>query len=639
MRETGSSSLSELWARLAARPYVARGLEDVAAFIDRVCPGDRDAIRQAAERIRRREIDILGSGPTTLGHPVDWSVDFKTGVRWREGYARRIPYLTPARHGDVKVPWELSRLQWLIPLAQSYVLTHEESDAAAARTVLEEWIAANPYAMTINWAIAMEPAIRILTWTFLFHAFKHSKAWADPEFRRAFLISLYLHVDYVERNLEISDVSGNHLDADAAGLVFGGLFFGEGRSPKRWAEVGWRVLVDELPRQVGEDGVDFEASTAYHRLVGELFLLPALYRERLGITTRASYTDRLTKLARFVVAYTRPDGLAPLWGDGDDGRALPLGSQPLRDHRYLIGLVGLAWNVADLREEFSGPRGEVLWLLGGEKAMELRDGRSLATSSSFPTGGVYVMRTGIDHVFVDSGPVGMAGRGGHGHNDCLSLDLVLASRALLADPGTFVYTADYEWRNRFRGTSFHNTPRVDDAEQNRFVDPNYLWSLMNDAVPRVLRWSVNEDLDILQAAHSGYERLAHPTRIVRTVALDRRSHRVLIEDQIESDAVHRLRVPFHLDPSVTPFVARDDVRLSAGDTQFRLLWTGDGNWRLTTEPSWYSESYGVRTPTTCLEFECDAAAARLCVVIAPSSQPDDEIGRWRSQVLAELRSA
>jgi hypothetical protein len=134
------------------------------------------------------------------------------------------------------------------------------------------------------------------------------------------LRALYLHGDYVARNLERSEVNGNHLTADAAGLVFAGLFFERGEA-RRWAELGWTILTEELPRQVLPDGVDFEASVAYHRLVVELFLLPALYRERLGLSVPTPYRDRLAAAARFTAAYTKPDGSVPFWGDTDDGRA------------------------------------------------------------------------------------------------------------------------------------------------------------------------------------------------------------------------------------------------------------------------------------------------------------------------------
>src|SRR6185503_11804306 len=101
--------------------------------------------------------------------------------------------------------WELSRMQWLIPLGQAYQLTGDERYAAAARDVLEQWIAANPYGCSVNWGVTMEPAIRILTWTWLFHAFCDSLAWADRGFRGAFLASLYLHGEFTERFIERAD--------------------------------------------------------------------------------------------------------------------------------------------------------------------------------------------------------------------------------------------------------------------------------------------------------------------------------------------------------------------------------------------------------------------------------------------------
>ena len=81
----------------------------------------------------------------------------------------------------------------------------------------------------------MEAALRIFTLTWLFHALGGSESWRDPSFRLRLLRTIYLHGDFVARNLELSDVNGNHLDADAAGIVFAGLFFGSGRAPARWA--------------------------------------------------------------------------------------------------------------------------------------------------------------------------------------------------------------------------------------------------------------------------------------------------------------------------------------------------------------------------------------------------------------------
>ena len=220
-----------------------------------------------------------------LGPSIDWLRDFRSGVAWPRRYMRDIEYVNPDDASDVKVPWELSRLQWLMP-GRAGIPARRATSATPRPCApsLESWIDANPYAQSVNWSCTMEAALRILTWTWFFRVFHASRAWADAGFRERFLCALYLHGDFTERHLELSDVNGNHCTADAAGLVFAGLFFGHGaRRPRAGSSAGWSLLCEELPRQVLPDGVDFEASVAYHRLVAELFLLPALYRRACGL--------------------------------------------------------------------------------------------------------------------------------------------------------------------------------------------------------------------------------------------------------------------------------------------------------------------------------------------------------------------
>ena len=301
------------------------------------------------------------------------------------------------------------------------------------------------------------------------------------------------------------------------------------------------------------DGVDFEASVAYHRLVAELFLLPALYRRACGLDVPAEYRERLVAMARFTAAYARPDGGTPLWGDADDARALPLGSQALTDHRYLPGLVGAAFDVPELRDASAGSRSEAFWLLGPAAAAALPEAATPPRpprSRAFPDGGFYVLRNEADHVFVDCGPVGLAGRGGHGHNDCLSFEAALDGVHLVTDCGAFVYTASFAERNRFRSTAFHNTPCVDGAEMNR-LQPDLLWSLEYDARPVVRRFETGTETDIFCGAHAGYGRLPAPVTPVRTIVLDHRSHALTITDAFEGAGRHRIEIPLHLAPGVT----------------------------------------------------------------------------------------
>ena len=164
-------------------------------------------------------IDLLGSGPVELGPVIDWHRDYKTGDRWPLGYFRSIEYLNPGRPSDVKTAWELSRLQWLLPCGQAYALTGDERYAIAARDVLEQWIAANPYAASVNWGVTMEPAMRLFTWFALLRLCGRSSAWSDAGFRGRLMCSCYTHAVFTERFIERADVNGNHFTADAAALV------------------------------------------------------------------------------------------------------------------------------------------------------------------------------------------------------------------------------------------------------------------------------------------------------------------------------------------------------------------------------------------------------------------------------------
>lgn len=619
-RQAGYTSTAEWWDALAARPYLTE-TQITPVELDRICPGEHSRILRVAKYAMAHKVDLLGSGLVDLGSKIDWHRDYKTGYRWSPAYCRDIEYNNPDRPSDVKFPWELSRMQWMIPLGQAYLLTREESYALAARNLLDHWIKENPYASSVNWSCTMEVALRILTWTWFFHVFKTSAAWKEVAFRERFLHTLYLLGDFTARNLEKSDINGNHYTADAAGLVFAGLFFGDDAVPQQWLKLGWNILCDEMPRQVFPDGADFEASIPYHRLVHELFLLPALYRMRQGIEVPNWYRDRLIAMARFTAAYSRPDGSVPLWGDADDARALPLGGQSINDHRYLLGLVGKAFEVSDLLANFSGTRSEVLWLMGADTAGTLPNRTELdkeQKSMVFPDGGFYVLRNQRDHVFVDCGPLGLGGRGGHGHNDLLSFEAVLDGVHLISDCGAYLYTADYHERNRFRSTAYHNTPQVDGEEINRFIRWDYLWFLHSDAAHEVRRISLGKDTDRLMLSHTGYQRLKSAVTPVRSFELDHVKHRLIIRDEFEGEGEHRLEIRLHLTPGLE-VVEQEPGRLilRTEKRRFMLSWGPISMWELSVESGRISSSYGVVCPSKVLLWHRMGPLHTLTVIIEP----------------------
>lgn len=629
VRQLQARNLGELWERLAKRPYPAHLSQQTASELERCCPGAREKIMKGARLAMERCVDVLGTGPVTLGSPIDWLCDFKTGHRWPRAYAKSIEYSNLDRPSDVKVPWEISRLQWLLPTGQAYLLTGDERYAACVRDIILDWLDGNPYAHTVNWSCTMEAAMRIFALTWFFHVFSGSAAWHEETFRFRLLQSIYLHAEYTERHIEISDIAGNHYTADAAALVFAGLFFGQGEHAARWLSLGWKTLCEELPRQVYSDGVDYEASVPYHRLVQELFLFPALYRRLHGLPVDGSYRTRIEAMARFTAAYSAPDGSCPLWGDADDARTLPFGSQPRNDHRYLVGLGAVAWHSDDLARSFSGPLDEIFWIFGPEACdwLSANAGAAEIASEAFPGGGFFIMRNRQDHVFIDCGPVGLGGRGGHGHNDCLSFEAVLDGVRLITDCGAYLYTASAEQRNRFRSTASHNTPCVDGEEINRFIAWNALWTLHYHARPDLRKWTTGADRDKFEGAHAGYRRLPGEVVPVRNIELHHASHTLRIHDSFEGSGTHKVEIPLHLNPGVeAEIVAPDRVSLHADGQVFEIRWEQFSAWELAIEPARISPSYGVAVPSTKLVWRREGLLDSLTIAITPATSSATEKG-------------
>src|SRR5438874_164355 len=118
--------------------------------IRRYFPEEESRIIAAADRIRRRTFDLLGSGPKDL-RDLPWHTDFKAGYAWSPSeYYRNIRYAN-LPGVDVKVPWELSRFQHAIFLGQAYWLTGDEAYAGEFKDQFLDWIDKNPCKYGVNW--------------------------------------------------------------------------------------------------------------------------------------------------------------------------------------------------------------------------------------------------------------------------------------------------------------------------------------------------------------------------------------------------------------------------------------------------------------------------------------------------------
>lgn len=337
----------------------------------------RDSIEQIiieADEICSHNFNLLGSGKKNLGKKIDWHLDFKSGFRWNP----RIYYLCTGDHvtlndpSDVKIPWELSRCQHFVTLGKAYKLTNNEKYVEEFISQIESWIDQNQIELGVNWACTMDVAIRAVNWIWGYYLFSISSSLKE-EFKQKLFKSLFQHGRHIIDNLEFGPTRGNHYLSDVLGLVYLGIFFRETKDGKEWLKKGHSALKEEMEFQVCLDGVDFEGSISYHRLVTELFISATILCLINDLTFPDWYLNRLERMIEFVMYYTKPDGTAPQIGDNDDGRLYVLGNYGnwnQLDHRYLLSIGAVLFKRHDFKKA-AGEFHEETFLLLGKKGLSI----------------------------------------------------------------------------------------------------------------------------------------------------------------------------------------------------------------------------------------------------------------------------
>lgn len=504
-------------------------------------------ITQANKIVDDHIWSLLGLGERSFGEQVDWHLDPVSKYHWPLDYHGDIN-LFSNDGSDVRVVWELNRLSHSLTLARAYAVTHDERFAAEFLDQLDSWHSQNPYGMGANWNCAMEVALRATNLLAAFEIFRHSSLLDEDRLRR--LLAMFdQHGAFIRENLEFSYVAtSNHYLSDVVGLVWLGTMLPELESASNWRDFGLREMLREMDKQVLADGADFESSTGYHRFVLEMFLYTFIVCRANSIEIAGKYWGKLRQMIYYVRAYLRPDGRAPLIGDSDSGQFFPISKRAGDDHAYLLPLGAVVFEDANLKDQHAATPEELLWILGEEgvsKYRELKAAESGTASQSFTDAGIYVLRDGDLYLLLNATGAGINGRGSHGHNDALSVEVSACGRPFIVDPGTYVYTADLEERHRFRSTAYHSTMEIDSVEQNT-THKETPFVIGNESRPLVIEWDSNPNRDVIAAEHYGYTRLNQPVTHRRFITFEKQERWWLVKDELSATGNHELSVRFHL---------------------------------------------------------------------------------------------
>jgi len=470
------------------------------------------------------------------GNKIIWKKDYLSGRKYSNRFYKNLRLINLSSPDDPKVPLELSRFHYSLPLAQAYVLTRNEKYADGFISLFLDWCRKNPWKFGINWTCAMEVAIRACNWIVSFEILKESRSIRNISLKLLKTV-FQQHLDFILYNLEYSEEgTTNHYIADLLGLIFICSSFPGLKRAKEAMDFAFFELEKEVHKQFYEDGGNWESSTTYHRFVLEMIFFADLIADRMGCPFSDTFRQRIKKSCLLLNSLANVDGRIPQIGDNDSGRILPFKEREDTDVRHIGALFGLLYKDPDLIDTRWGYPEEAIWIFG-EKGYEIylslkeQKKRVNQTSAAFKNSGWFVMRANDIQMVISAAPNGQNGHGGHCHNDKLSFTLSLGKDEVITDPGTFVYSGDIQLRRKFRSASSHNTIMIDNEEQNRFINKAVFW-VQPDAKIRLLEWKSDGRYDIFCAEHAGYERLMGKVVHRRSIAFDKSKLSWIILDEV-----------------------------------------------------------------------------------------------------------
>ena len=609
-------TLAERWGVLGSEAVPAPDLDHASRpWIHASARVDAARYLAAADRIADGRFDVFTLGNLELGSPPRWNRDPKTGVEAPLTFGKQLDYRDPGRVGDIRYLWELNRHQHIVTLAQAYALRPEPRYFSAIRTHLESWFESCPHGRGANWSSALEAAIRLINWAVAWQLLGGAaspvfRAAAGGRFRRLWFESVFRHAQFIRGHLSLYSSANNHLIGEAAGLFVAALTWPCWRDARAWLKEAREILERETQLQNAPDGVNREQAVSYQQFELDLLLLSLLAGKANGERLSAGFESRIETMLEYLASIMDAGGHVPMIGDSDDGCVVKLdqGVDPCR-YRSLLAAGALLFRRGDFKAKAGELDDKTRWLFG-EGAdgayREIETTRAkLPVRTVFPEGGYYILGSAFEtpseiRLIVDAGPLGYQAIAAHGHADALAFTLSVGGAEFLVDPGTYAFHTRGPWRRYFRGTSAHNTVRVDGVDQSQ-PGGSFMW--LKKASASCTLWRSEDDCDVFEGSHDGYERLPDPVTHRRKISLDKRTRRVVIEDKVLMSGAHEIELFFHcseqcrVDPTPGGYrISRDGktlvLRLPEAPGASTRVRCGE----LVPVSGWVSRRFGERRP-------------------------------------------
>lgn len=438
-----------------------RAVTEVQAPQTRPLPLWIQGLDEALEYLKRFHVGEILEGKVTLlyesGRP--------TGENWE--------------HPDRSHLWNfnLHYLEFLIPLAAAYRREKDIRYYECFKDYCIRWMEDNRGGTGDGWH-PYTISVRLTNLWICMDGFGDA-VQKDPEFLQTLNNSMYAQYLHLQKRME-RHLLGNHYLENLKAVLLGAGYFQE---PKVYHRVKKR-FAEELKEQILPDGVHYERSLMYHKIILEdLMRVERMLQSLNGRSQDSEKNSHLSGLKRVMqrmadAAYSLEErmGHTPLFNDAGDNVAKPLVSI-----------------LEALEEEFCirpKPR------------------------QAFPRSGYYILQNEELKILFDSGEIAPAYMPGHAHCDGLGFELSWKGRPLFVNSGTGQYQGPL--RAYFRSTAAHNTVVVDGEEQSQCWGEHRVGKRISDVSATCGEgWVEGSLMTCTQKKHTRRLKLEERTMIIR----------------------------------------------------------------------------------------------------------------------------
>ncbi|MFM9434236.1 hypothetical protein ACFDR9_001290 [Janthinobacterium sp. CG_23.3] len=573
-----------------------------------------------ADAIVAGEVILFAATVFQVGPAPRWNRDPLTGVTGPDVFGPGIGITDRALVGDIKHVWELNRHLHLVRLAQAYALSGERRYADALAGQIASWLEQCPPLRGPNWTSSLELGIRLINWSLIWQLTGGADGAlfggaAGASLRRDWLASIFAHCQYIQRHFSRHSSANNHLVGELAGLYVAAQTWPCWKHSEQWRAQAKRELEAEAVKQHSSDGVNREQAFSYQVFTAEFLLLAGVAGCRAGDPFSTAYWQVLRRALHFLGAVRDVGGHVPMVGDADDGIVFRLEPGATADRpAMLLALAAAIFGAAP------GARSATAqWLLAGLGQVAPASAQPPASDWNFADGGYLLFGSGFgaaDEIkgMLDCGALGYLGIAAHGHADALALTLSVGGEECLVDPGTYSYWQDIQWRDYFRGTSAHNTLRVDRCDQS-VSGGRFMWT--RKAACHIERMPTGPAQFDFAGWHDGYTRLADPVRHQRAVQFDAATRSLLVRDHIVARQGHLLEQFWHFAPGLE--VTLDGAEVRVQGRAFSLVGSFSGAalslelLRGAEDPplGWFSRTYESKAPCPVLRVTTQQSAGPI----------------------------